>query len=185
MHEGHLISRNSAKKIQSRERLTSSTPSKAVARCARWNHPQDGTLVAMRLGHTTKYALEALAFLIRSHAREELAQISEIAEACDIPRKYLEQVLLELKNSGLVESKKGQHGGYRLSRSPDQITLGEVVSAVQGELLPLPEWLENSDNNLPEESGLREVVLQARGAVERIFEATSIEVLVCRPESWT
>ncbi len=139
----------------------------------------------MRLGHTTKYALEALACLIASHARDELTQIGDIAGRCDIPRKYLEQVLLDLKNAGLVESKKGQRGGYRLSRRPDLITLGEVVAAVQGELLPLPDWLESSDNHLPEESGLREVMLQARNAVERIFEATSIEVLVCRPESWT
>src|SRR4028118_446587 len=98
----------------------------------------------MRLGHTTKYALEALAYLIRSHARDEWAQIAEIASTCNIPRKYLEQVLLELKEAGIVESKKGPRGGYRLSRSPDRITLGEVVSAVQGELLPLPDWLEDS-----------------------------------------
>jgi Rrf2 family protein len=139
----------------------------------------------MRLGHTTKYALEALAYLIRSHARDELAQIGEIAEVCDIPRKYLEQVLLELKSAGILESKKGQRGGYRLSRSPDKITLGEVVATVQGEILPLPDWLEGTENHLPEESGLREVVLQARNAVENIFNSTSIEVLVCRPESWT
>ena len=84
----------------------------------------------MRLGNTTKYALEAMAFLIRPHARDQWAQIASIAETCNIPRKYLEQVLLDLKNAGLVESKKGQHGGYRLSRRPDEISLGEVLAAV-------------------------------------------------------
>lgn len=140
----------------------------------------------MRLGHTTKYALESLAFLIRTHARDEWAQIAVIAGTCGIPRKYLEQVLLELKNAGLVESKKGQRGGYRLSRPPDEISLGQVLAATQGELLPLPEWLQESSTNLALEkgSGLRDVVEQARRKVEGIFDATSIEVLVCHPDAW-
>ncbi len=138
----------------------------------------------MRLGHTTKYALEALAYLIRTHARDEWGQIAEIATACDIPRKYLEQVLLDLKNAGLVESKKGQRGGYRLSRSPDEISLAQVLAAVHGEIVPLPDWLENDDSSFARHSGLRDVVEQARASVARTFEATSIEVLVCRPESW-
>lgn len=138
----------------------------------------------MRLGHTTKYALEALAFLIRSHAREEWAQIGDIAKTCGIPRKYLEQVLLDLKIAGLVESKKGQKGGYRLSRPPDQIMLGQVLGAIQGELLPMPPWLEGGTSSLSQESGLREIVLQARTNVQKLFDSTSIEVLVCRPDAW-
>ena len=140
----------------------------------------------MRLGHTTKYAFESLAFLIRSHARDEWSQIADIAATCGIPRKYLEQVLLDLKNAGLVESKKGQHGGYRLRRRPDQISLGQVLAATQGELLPLPDWLEepNASLALGEDSGLRDIVGQARRAVQTIFDTTTIEVLVCRPDAW-
>ena len=138
----------------------------------------------MRLGHTTKYALEALAYLIRSHARDEWGQIADIAQSGAIPRKYLEQVLLDLKNAGLVESKKGQRGGYRLARSPDKITLGQVLEAVQGDLLPVPEWLDGPNANFGSDSGLRDVVQHARRSVEKIFHATSIEVLVCRPENW-
>lgn len=147
----------------------------------------------MRLGHTAKYAMQALAFLIRSHARDEWAQISEIASSCGIPRKYLEQVLLELKSAGLVESKKGQHGGYRLARAPHEISLAQVVGAIQGELLPLPDWLDaskNTSNSAPSDAdvateyGLRQVVQQARDSVQKVFESTSIEVLVCRPQGW-
>ena len=138
----------------------------------------------MRLGHTTKYALEALAFLIRSHAREEWAQIGDIAATCGIPRKYLEQVLLDLKTAGLVESKKGQKGGYRLSRPPDQIMLGQVLGAIQGDLVPMPDWLQDNKSSLSLESGLREIVLQARRNVQNLFDSTSIEVLVCRPDAW-
>ena len=78
----------------------------------------------MRLGHTAKYAMQALAFLIRTHARDEWGQIGEIARDCNIPRKYLEQVLLELKSAGLVQSKKGQHGGYRLEPRAARNQLG-------------------------------------------------------------
>ncbi len=139
----------------------------------------------MRLGSTSKYALEALAFLIRCHARDEWGQIADIAASCKIPRKYLEQVLLDLKGAGIVESKKGQHGGYRLSRGPDKITLAQVVGAVQGDILPLPEWIEEpGGNHLPESSGLRDVLDQARCAVQRVFEATSIEVLICHAGGW-
>jgi Rrf2 family protein len=138
----------------------------------------------MRLGHTTKYALEALAYLIRSHARDEWAQISDIARTNNIPRKYLEQVLLDLKNAGVVESKKGQKGGYRLSREPHQISLGQALGAIQGELLPMPDWLEAPNTALTKESGLHDVVAQARRNVQNLFDSTSIEVLVCRPDAW-
>ncbi len=138
----------------------------------------------MRLGQTSKYAFQTLAYLIRSHARDEWGNIADIAEACHIPRKYLEQVLLDLRNAGIVDSKKGQRGGYKLSRSPDEITLGQVVAAVQGELMPIPIWLEEESSGLSTDSGLSEVVHQAKLAVQKIFDSTSIEVLVCRPENW-
>lgn len=137
----------------------------------------------MRLGHTAKYAMQALAFLIRSHARDEWGQIGEIAAGCNIPRKYLEQVLLELKSAGLVQSKKGQHGGYKLSRAPHEITLGQAIAAVQGELVPLPDWIDDSES-FSADSSLREVMEQARDAVQRVFDSTSIEVLICRPGGW-
>ncbi len=139
----------------------------------------------MRLGNTTKYAFESLAYLIRSYARDEWAQIGDIAATCGIPRKYLEQVLLDLKGGGLLESKKGQGGGYRLSRSPDQISIGQVLEVIQGDLLPLPEWLDANSSSFSSESGLRDVVSQARENVRRLFDSNSIEVLVCKPDSWT
>ncbi len=137
----------------------------------------------MRLGQTAKYAMQALAFLIRSHARDEWGQIGGIARDCGIPRKYLEQVLLDLKGAGLVESKKGQHGGYRLSRAPHEITLGQAIAAVQGELVPLPDWIDDLETEATD-SALREVVEQARDQVQKVFDSHSIEVLVCRPASW-
>jgi Rrf2 family protein len=141
--------------------------------------------MAMRLGHTAKYAMQALAYLIRSHARDEWGQIADIAESCHIPRKYLEQVLLDLKNAGLVESKKGQHGGYRLARDPHQISLAQAIAAVQGEMLPLPPWMNESEANFSTEFGLRELAQQAQNAVYNVFDKASIEILVCHPGRWS
>jgi Rrf2 family protein len=138
----------------------------------------------MRLGHTVKYALQALAFLIRCYGRDEWGQIADIAVSCDIPRKYLEQVLLDLKIAGLVQSKKGQHGGYRLSRPPHEISLAQVVRAVQGQLVPMPEWIDELDETFGVEHGLREVMQQVRSAVRKVLETNSIEVLVCQPQDW-
>lgn len=139
----------------------------------------------MRLGHTAKYAMQALAYLIRSHARDEWGQIAEIAKTCGIPRKYLEQVLLDLKNAGLVESKKGQHGGYRLAREPHQISLAQAISAVQGDLFPPPAWMNDNDANFSTEFGLRDLLQQAQSAVYNVFDKASIEVLVCHPGRWS
>ena len=100
------------------------------------------------------------------------------------PRKYLEQVLLSLKVGGILISKPGKGGGYKLARSPENITLGQVVAAVQGEMMPIPDWLDSADSGLPRDSGLADVVRQANLAVQTIFDATSIEVLVCKPENW-
>ncbi len=138
----------------------------------------------MRLGNTTKYAFESLAFLIRSYARDEWAQIGDIAGQCAIPRKYLEQVLLDLKTAGLLESKKGQGGGYRLARSPDQISVADVLQAIGGELVPFPDWLGDQSAHFSTDSGLRDVVARARDTVQTLFQNTSIEVLVCRPGAW-
>ena len=95
----------------------------------------------MRFGQTLKYAFQTLAYLIRCHARDEWGKISDMSSESNIPRKYLEQVLLSLKVAGVLISKAGKGGGYKLARSPENITLGQVVAAVQGEMMPIPTWL--------------------------------------------
>jgi DNA-binding IscR family transcriptional regulator len=122
--------------------------------------------------------MQALAYLIRSHARDEWGQIGDIARDCDIPRKYLEQVLLELKSAGLVQSKKGQHGGYRLSRPPHEISLGQAISAIQGEWCRFPI---GSTTAPPIFHRLRFTRCGGTSTQPgaKVFDATSIEVLVC------
>lgn len=94
------------------------------------------TLTRM-LSHKTKYALKALFVMSEEYGRGPLL-ISEVAERGNIPKRFLELILLELKNHGILRSKKGKGGGYTLSRSPDQISVGHVIRVLEGPLAPLP-----------------------------------------------
>ncbi len=85
----------------------------------------------MRISAKGEYAAKAVLFL--SLRYPSVVTIHEVAEGHHIPLKYLEQILLALKRSGLLESRRGVHGGYTLARSPDQISVGEVLSAVDGD----------------------------------------------------
>ena len=85
----------------------------------------------------TKYALKALIFLARKDTPKPVL-ISEIADEEGIPKKFLELILLELKNKGLLESRKGKGGGYLLGKPARDIRLGEVMRILDGPIAPLP-----------------------------------------------
>jgi len=86
----------------------------------------------------TRYALKALGFLAEEHAAGRPILIARVATQQKIPRKFLEAILLELKNKGVLQSKKGKGGGYSLAKNPDQIKLIEIMRMVEGPLAPLP-----------------------------------------------
>lgn len=89
------------------------------------------------ISQKAKYALRALIALAQA-APDEPMLIGDIAEQQDIPRKFLEQILLDLKHRGLVRSRRGKAGGYLLLRSSGDITFGEVLRLIDGPLAPLP-----------------------------------------------
>jgi Rrf2 family protein len=134
----------------------------------------------MKLSSRTQYAVQALTYLVRHYGQQEWAQIAEIAEAEKIPKKFLEHILLDLRKADIVESKKGQHGGYRLSRPPKDITLGETLRAVEGRLTPLPSWV-YADETGTDRRGLAGVLVRVRDAVREILDNTSLEVLIEAP----
>lgn len=84
-----------------------------------------------------QYALRALIALSKTDP-DELSLIADIAEGERIPKKFLEQILLDLKHYGLVASRRGKMGGYSILRPADQITFGEVLRIIDGPLAPLP-----------------------------------------------
>lgn len=89
------------------------------------------------ISQKAKYALRALVALARQEPGESVL-ISDIAQEQRIPKKFLEQILLDLKHHGLVVSRRGKFGGYILLRPADQITFGQVLRIVDGPIAPLP-----------------------------------------------
>jgi Rrf2 family protein len=92
---------------------------------------------AVKLSHKLEYACRVLAQLARTREGERLTHIEVLAEAEAVPANYLVQILNELRNAGLIHSRRGKQGGYALSRRPERIGLDEIVRAVDAELLEL------------------------------------------------
>lgn len=90
----------------------------------------------MKLTYKGDYALKALLDLALNY-EQGVATIHDIAKRIDAPVKFLEQVLLDLKKGGFVESKRGNVGGYQLSRDPASITVGQVVRYIDGPIEPI------------------------------------------------
>jgi Rrf2 family protein len=130
------------------------------------------------LGKKTKYALRALLFLGEKNAQGPVL-ISEVATAERIPKKFLELILLELKNKGFLISKKGKGGGYALAKDPDQIILGEVIRMFEGPLAPVPcvsktayqKCVECKDERC---CGIRLIMKDVREAISNILDKTTL-----------
>src|SRR5271169_2269509 len=90
----------------------------------------------MRISKRTDYALRAL-FTLVDHYRGAPIPIRELARRNDVPKRFLEQIMLDLKAQGWVDSTAGIRGGYVLARSPEKITMGEVVRHFDGVLAPI------------------------------------------------
>jgi Rrf2 family transcriptional regulator, cysteine metabolism repressor len=84
----------------------------------------------------SEYACMALVDLVRNY-QKEVMKIAELLERNDIPKKFLEQILLLLKSTGYVKSIRGTKGGYKLAKSPENITLAEVIRLFEGPLAPV------------------------------------------------
>lgn len=87
----------------------------------------------MKVYAKTEYACIAVLELAHSHDRREPVRIRDIADRHGIPSRFLVQILLQLKGAGLVQSTRGAAGGYQLAKPPDQITLYEVMSVIEGQ----------------------------------------------------
>lgn len=85
----------------------------------------------------TRYALHALVYLASS-GKDRAIRISEIAEANSLPRKFLENILVDLKKGGLLSSRRGQHGGYWLARHPETIQLSDIIRILEGPIAISP-----------------------------------------------
>lgn len=98
----------------------------------------------MKLSVKSDYACRAIEALAVHHPNDRPMRIEDIAQRESIPTNYLVQILIELKSKGLIQSRRGKTGGYNLARAPREITVGDVVRAVHGEIIELSN-LSNAD----------------------------------------
>jgi len=135
----------------------------------------------MRISKKGLYALEAMIRLARNYPQS--TKISNIAAADDIPQKFLELILLDLKTARFVESLRGAQGGYLLRRPPREIFLGEIIRAIDGPLAPIAdnESLQRLVKYDKKHSALYQVFLDVRDATAKILDHTSLAQLVVRP----
>ncbi|MCW2811194.1 MAG: putative Rrf2 family transcriptional regulator [Friedmanniella sp.] len=148
----------------------------------------------MRLSARVDYALRAMAELAAADAPRTVDQLSA---AQRIPNKYLESILGELRRGGLLRSQRGPDGGYRLARTPAEISIADVIRALDGELANVrgnrPEHLEYVGAAAP----LQEVWIALRASERVILEGVtlahvaanemppSVVALIANPSAWT
>lgn len=132
----------------------------------------------------SKYALKALMSLARRQDQGPVL-IADLASQEQLPRKFLELILLELRNSGVLQSRKGKGGGYLLARRPEQISLGEVLRTLDGSLALLP-CLDQAGSQECEEAdicGLKAVMQDVQQEIDRILDNTTLTDLIHRTDS--
>ena len=98
-------------------------------------HISQDCVFPVKLSLKVEYACRVLAQLSRSYGGKPFSRIDKLAEQEEIPANYLVQILIELRNGGLINSRRGRQGGYRLAKPPAEITLFDIVSVIDGELL--------------------------------------------------
>ncbi len=110
----------------------------------------------------------------------ETVKIRDIAIDSDLPEKFLELILLELKNARIVESVRGAKGGYRLRRAPEEIKLSEIIRLVDGPLAPFgdADQLRSLIITDPDHRALYSVFLEVRDAAAKILESTTVADIV-------
>lgn len=139
----------------------------------------------MRVSRRTDYALRAL-FTLVDHQGGAPIPIRELARRNDVPKRFLEQILLELKARGWVKSEPGTRGGYRLGKSPDKITLGDVIRHFDGILAPIDCVSVTGYKRCSQENvcRFRRVFLDTRNYVASVMDrATLAEVARQQPVS--
>jgi len=143
----------------------------------------------MRLSKRGEYGLRAMIILadVQKDSPTGMIQIKEISAREEIPAKFLEQILLALKNAGLVHSKMGIGGGYYLARAPKEITLGQIVRTLDGPLAPIKCVSQTAYEpcGCPDEEacGLRMVMGDVRNAISNILDNTTLTAVMKRVEA--
>lgn len=142
----------------------------------------------MRLSKRGEYGLRAMIALadMRKQNPDALVQIKDISARENIPSKFLEQILLTLKNAGLLNSKMGVGGGYHLAREPRQITLGQIFRTLDGPVAPIRcvSQMAYEACGCPDEEtcGLRMAMFDVRNAIVNVLDKTTLADVIRKVE---
>ena len=133
----------------------------------------------MKLTTKSEYSILALLYLTRQ-PKEHFVKVDEIVEACDIPKKYLELLLMALRQNRLIKTRRGKQGGYQLARPADQISLAEVIRLMDGALAPTESVSTyfHSDTPISREPGLVAVFKDIRDYIAKKLEKLTLNDLV-------
>jgi len=137
------------------------------------------------LSRKSKYAIKALIALGKSSSAKQVVRIADLAAAENIPRKFLEAILLELRKQGILASKMGVNGGYYLLKKPSEIVITQVMRLTDGPIALIPcvslnfyEPCEECNNEAT--CSIRDMALHVRDASLKILNNTSIQDLIDR-----
>jgi Rrf2 family transcriptional regulator, cysteine metabolism repressor len=135
----------------------------------------------LKISQKGLYALEAVMTLGHRYGTGTI-KIRDIAMDNDLPEKFLELILLELKNARIVESVRGAKGGYRLRRAPSEIRLSEIIRLIDGPLAPFgdADQLRDLIDRDSDHSALYKVFLEVRDAAAKILENMTLADLISR-----
>ena len=138
------------------------------------------------LSQRGRYALKAMLNLARSGTSRQPKQVSLIAVEENIPRKFLETIMSELREEKLVESVRGKFGGYRLQRPAEMITFGQIMRVTDGPIALVPcvshNFYKRCDDCVDETScALRRVMAEVRREASEILDRTSLADAAARP----
>jgi Rrf2 family protein len=141
----------------------------------------------MMLSQKSKCALKALLVLSQEYGKGPVL-ISEIAVREKIPHRFLELILLELKNHGVLLSRKGKGGGYFLSKPPDHTSVGHMLRMLEGPLAPLPCASKTAYRRCEEcidekTCGIRILMKEVRDATAAILDSTTLEDVLKRAQA--
>ncbi len=143
----------------------------------------------MRLSKRGEYGLRAMIMLAQPgpDGHVQTVQIREISQHEQIPAKFLEQILLALKNAGLLHSKMGVGGGYHLAKPASDISLGSIIRVLDGPLAPVKcvSQMAYEPCGCPDEEtcGLRLVMSDVRNAISAVLDGTSLADVTHRVDS--
>jgi len=138
----------------------------------------------MMISKKTKYALKALFYLAEQPSGQPVL-IADLAQAGNIPKKFLEFILLTLRKGGVLQSKIGKGGGYSLAQEPTKITIGTIIRTLEGDLAPVPCLSETNYARCDEcddevTCGIRLVMIDVNQSLAQVLDRLTLADMVGR-----